>query len=411
MKEETGVQKLVRTLRARAPDDAAELLAGESPEFIRDTLKLLPDGHARKVAEHLPLHVLPISSHGHGRDFAIPESLVAVMDPIPGSVPVGTTVAAAVEAVRRAEVPTELTYLYVTDEGNKLLGLVVLRDLMLSEPESIVDQIMLPRPFALNVGLSLSNACKAAVRRHYPVYPVVDAENRLLGQVRGWRLFEQQIIEISAQSGQMVGVQKEERSFTPLCSAFLKRHPWLQLNLVTAFMAAFVVSSFTGTIEKIVALAAFLPVLAGQSGNTGCQALAMTLRGLALGDVDKRPKLHLVMREGALGIANGVLVGLVAAAAMWFYASRQPESAAQAPMLALVILLAMSGSCLMSGISGVLIPLGLRRIGADPAVASAIFLTTVTDIVGMGLMLGLATMLVLYQGASGDASLGVEAIS
>ncbi|MER9207480.1 MULTISPECIES: magnesium transporter [unclassified Mesorhizobium] len=395
MNEETGVQKLVRTLRARAPDDAAELLARESPEFIRDTLKLLPDGHARKVAEHLPQHMRPISSHDGDMGFAIPESLIEVMDPIPASVPVGTTVAAAVEAVRGAQVPTELTYLYVTDKGNKLVGLAVLRDLMLSEPDAIVDHIMLPRPFALYVGLSLSNACKAAVRRHYPVYPVVDAENRLLGQVRGWRLFEQQIIEISAQSGQMVGLQKEERSFTPLFSAFLKRHPWLQLNLLTAFMAAFVVSSFTGTIEKIVALAAFLPVLAGQSGNTGCQALAMTLRGLALGDVDKRPKLHLVMREGALAAANGALVGVVAAAAMWFYASRQPESAAQAPMLALVILLAMSGACLMSGISGVLIPLGLRRVGADPAVASAIFLTTVTDIVGMGLMLGLATMLVL----------------
>ena len=197
----------------------------------------------------------------------MPELLIELMDPISASVPVGTTVAAAVEAVRRAQVPTELTYLYVTDEGNKLVGLVVLRDLMLSEPDAIVDQIMLPKPFALNVDLPLSNACEAAVRRHYPVYPVVDAENRLLGQVRGWRLFEQQIIEISAQSGQMVGVQKEERSFTPLFSAFLKRHPWLQLNLLTAFLAAFVVSSFTGTIEKIVALAAFLRFWPGRAGT------------------------------------------------------------------------------------------------------------------------------------------------
>ncbi|SIT54940.1 Magnesium transporter [Mesorhizobium prunaredense] len=394
MRQENDVEKSVRTLRARAPDDAAELLARESPEFIRDVLKLLPDTHARKVAEHLPPDMRPIKPHSDGKDIMVPGSVVELMDPIPASVPVGTTVAAAVEAVRRAQVPTELTYLYISDEGDKLVGLVVLRDLMLSEPAATVDQIMLPKPFALHVDMPLGEACKAAVRRHYPVYPVVDVENRLLGQVRGWRLFEQQIIEISAQPGQMVGVQKEERSFTPLFSAFLKRHPWLQLNLLTAFMAAFVVSSFTGTIEKIVALAAFLPVLAGQSGNTGCQALAMTLRGLALGDVDKRPKLHLILREGVLGIANGVLVGLVAAAAMWFYASRQPESASQAPTLALVILLAMSGSCLMSGISGVLIPLGLRRVGADPAVASAIFLTTVTDIVGMGLMLGLATMLV-----------------
>jgi magnesium transporter len=111
--------------------------------------------------------------------------------------------------------------------------------------------------------------------------------------------------------------------------------------------------------------------------------------------VDKRPKLGLVLKEGLLGVANGLLVGLVAAAAMWFYALQQPETASQAPMLALVILLAMSGACVVSGVAGVMIPLTLRRIGADPAVASAIFLTTITDIIGMGLMLALATVLVL----------------
>lgn len=395
MREEKDLQKLVRTLRARAPNDAAELLVLESPELIRDALELLADNHAQRVAEHLPAELRPFDLHSEGKDQVIPGSVAELMDPVPASVPIGTTVAAAVEAIRRAEVPTDVTYLYVTDEGDKLVGLVVMRDMLLAGPDATVDQIMLPKPFTLHIELPLSEACKAAVRRQYPVYPVVDGENRLLGQVRGWRLFEQQVIEISAQPGQMVGVQKEERAFTPLLSAFAKRHPWLQLNLLTAFLAAFVVGSFTGTIEKIVALAAFLPVLAGQSGNTGCQALAITLRGLALGDVDKRSKLNLVLREATLGLSNGLLVGLVAAAAMWFYASRQPEAAAQAPMLAFVILLAMCGSCVMSGISGVLIPLGLRRVGADPAVASAIFLTTITDIVGMGLMLALATTLVL----------------
>jgi len=395
MRDNNELQKLVRNLRARAPDDAAELLARESPELIRETLDLLPGGHAQKVAEHLQLQMRSIKPPAEGKDLAVPSSVAELMDPIPACVPVGTTVAVAVEAIRRAHLPSEVTYLYVTDRDERLVGLVVIRDLMLAAPDGMVDELMLPKPFAIHIDLPLEAACKAAVRRHYPVYPVVDSDNRLLGQVRGWRLFEQQIIEISAQPGQMVGVQKEERAFTPLFSAFLKRHPWLQINLLTAFLAAVVVGSFTGTIEKVVALAAFLPVLAGQSGNTGCQALAITLRGLALGDVDKRPKLHLVLREATLGIANGLIVGLVAAAAMWFYASRQPEAAAQAPMLALVILLAMCGSCVMSGVAGVLIPLGLRRVGADPAVASAIFLTTITDIVGMGLMLALATTLVL----------------
>jgi magnesium transporter len=395
MTDERDLQKLIHTLRARAPDDAAELLAREPPKLVHEALLLLPDNLARRIAEHLPPQLQLFQLSAAGKDAPLPGSVAELMDPVPASVSAGVTVADAIEAVRRAAVPTDVTYLYVTDEGDRLIGLVVMRDLVLAEPEATVDQIMLPEPFRLSVDLSLSEACKQAVRRHYPVYPVVDAKGRLLGQVRGWRLFEQQVIEISAQPGQMVGVRKEERTFTPLPAAFFKRHPWLQLNLLTAFVAAFVVGSFTGTIEKIVALAAFLPVLAGQSGNTGCQALAITLRGLALGDVDKRPKLNLVLKEGLLGVANGLLVGLVAAAAMWFYALQQPETASQAPMLALVILLAMSGACVVSGVAGVMIPLVLRRIGADPAVASAIFLTTITDIIGMGLMLALATVLVL----------------
>jgi magnesium transporter len=386
---------LIHTLRARAPDDAAELLAREPPELVREALLLLPDNHGRRIAEHLPPQLQLSGPSAPGEDAPAPGSVAELMDPVPASVPLGVTVAAAIEAVRGAGVPTDVTYLYVTDGNDRLVGLVVMRDLVLAEPGETVDQIMLPQPFRLSVDLPLAEACKAAVRRHYPVYPVVDAAGRLLGQVRGWRLFEQQVFEISAQPGQMVGVQKEERTFTPLPQAFLKRHPWLQLNLLTAFVAAFVVGSFAGTIEKIVALAAFLPVLAGQSGNTGCQTLAITLRGLALGDVDKRPKLGLVLKEGALGIINGVLVGLVAAAAMWLYALRQPETASQAPMLALVILLAMAGACVVSGVAGVMIPLTLRRIGADPATASAIFLTTITDIIGMGLMLALATALVI----------------
>lgn len=392
---EKDIQKLVHTLRARAPDDAAELLAREPPERVQEAILLLPDNHARRIAEHLPPQLQLFGFPATGKDASIPGSVAELMDPVPASVSAGVTVAAASEAVKKAVVPTDVTYLYVTDQNERLVGLVVMRDLVLADPEETVDQIMLAQPFRFSIDLPLSEACNAAVRRHYPVYPVVDAEGRLLGQVRGWRLFEQQVFEISAQPGQMVGVQKEERTFTPPSAAFFKRHPWLQLNLLTAFVAALVVGSFAGTIEKIVALAAFLPVLAGQSGNTGCQALAITLRGLALGDVDKRPKLNLVLKEGVLGFANGLLVGLVAAAAMWFYASQQPATAPQAPMLALVILLAMVGACIVSGVAGVMIPLTLRRIGADPAVASAIFVTTITDIIGMGLMLALATMLVL----------------
>lgn len=395
MAAEMDLHELARTLRARAPEDAAALLADQPQGRVREALELLPDDFARRVAEHLPAPLQAVEPGAKAGESTVPGSLEELMLPVPVRVETGTTVAAAVDTLRHVDVPTEVTYLYVTDGAGKLVGLTVMRDLLLAAPDARIDEIMLPEPFALDIEMPLTEACKAAVRRHYPVYPVVDADGRLLGQVRGWRLFEQQVIEISAQPGQMVGVRKEERVDTPVLSSFTKRHPWLQLNLLTAFMAAFVVGAFAGTIEQIVALAAFLPVLAGQSGNTGCQALAITLRGIALGDFDKRSRLRSVAKEAALGVGNGVLTGLVAAAAMWFYASRTPEAAPQALVLALVIVLAMTGSCLMSGISGVLIPLVLRRLGADPAVASAIFLTTITDIVGMGLMLALATSLVL----------------
>jgi magnesium transporter len=207
--------------------------------------------------------------------------------------------------------------------------------------------------------------------------------------VKGQVLFEQQAFEISAQAGSMVGVEKEERLATPWPRSWLMRHPWLQLNLLTAFIAAAVVGVFEQTLAQIVVLAVFLPVLAGQSGNTGCQALAVTLRGMTLGELRADKTVQLVAKEALLGALNGFVVGLVAGAAMWFYAGSQGNP--QAIQLGVIVAIAMSIACMVSGISGALIPLTMKRLGADPATASSIFLTTATDVVSMGAFLGLAT--------------------
>ncbi len=224
--------------------------------------------------------------------------------------------------------------------------------------------------------------------RHYPVYPVCADDGTLLGLVRGQTLFEAKAFEITAQAGSMVGVEREERISTPLWRAFRFRHPWLQLNLLTAFLAGAVVALFQGTIDQLVILAAFLPVLAGQSGNTGCQALAVTLRGITLGEIRDGDGMKLVTKEGVLGALNGGPVGLIAGVAMYITATGQQSP--NALMLALVVFLAMVGSCTVSGICGAMVPLTLKRYGADPATASSIFLTTATDIFSMGLLLGLA---------------------
>jgi magnesium transporter len=206
-------------------------------------------------------------------------------------------------------------------------------------------------------------------------------------------LFEEQAFEISAQAGRMVGVDKEERLGTPWPRSLLFRHPWLQLNLLTAFAAAAVVGVFQQTLDEMVILALFLPVLAGQSGNTGCQALAVTLRGMTLGELKTGAERPLVAKEALLGLLNGSLVGVTAGLGMFVVASAQQNP--NAFLLGLIVFLAMIGSCVISGLSGALIPLGLRRLGADPATASSIFLTTATDVASMGLFLTLATLLLL----------------
>jgi magnesium transporter len=241
--------------------------------------------------------------------------------------------------------------------------------------------------------MPIIDALRQVLVRHYPVYPVCDEHGRLVGIVRGQTLFEQQAFEISAQAGSMVGVEKEERLSTPWPRSLRSRHPWLQLNLLTAFVAAAVVGFFQDTIDKLVVLAVFLPVLAGQSGNTGCQALAVTLRGMTLGELEVGKARALVLKEAWLGLLNGTLVGISAAIGMFVVASSQGNP--HVWFLSLVTLLAMIGSCIASGISGAVVPLTLKRLGADPATASSIFLTTATDVASMGLFLGLATWLVL----------------
>jgi magnesium transporter len=391
MNDQSDIASLVRAVRARVPMDAAQMLAKETPERIWAVLADLPQTLGDRIKAYLPPELQPPATDSLAE--VVENTVGEIMDPALALLPQTTTVQEAIAFLRTHETPQQITYLYVIDAEDKLIGLIVIRDLILAKPHQTLTEVMLPAPFALTRDMTLDDAVKAAIHRHYPVYPVVDPDGHVVGVVRGWRLFERQAIEISAQSGQMVGVDKEERLYTGIWSAFKMRHTWLQVNLMTAFAAGFVVSLFGGTITQIVALAAFLPILAGQSGNTGCQALAITLRGITLGDMDGHPARKLVAKELTLGAMNGLLTGIVAGAAMWWSAGGSGND--QAVVLGFVILLAMTGACMAAGLFGVLVPLTLRRFGADPCTASSIFLTTGTDIAGMGLMLALATMLVL----------------
>jgi len=392
---------LSEELNALAPAEAAARLAEETDERAARALSLLNPAAAADILGNLTEErrngIIAAAPDGRGEQWRVDlqydeDSVGRLMERPAGVFRPETTVAEAVERLRELVQRTFITYVFVTDAGGRLVGVLAFRELLFARPEQRLEEIMLRDPFSLKPDAPLVDAMRTVVTRHYPAYPVTDAEGRLVGMVRGQALFERQAYEISAQAGSMVGVEKEERVGTHWLRSFKFRHPWLQLNLLTAFVAAAVVGIFQDTIDRVVVLAAFLPVLAGQSGNSGCQALAVTLRGITLGDLRNVRTRRLVLKEAWVGLLNGLLVGLVAGAGMWFYARSQHNGSAV--VLGLVVWFAMTASCAISGVAGALVPLILRRLGADPATASSIFLTTATDVCSMGLLLALATALV-----------------
>jgi magnesium transporter len=320
------------------------------------------------------------------------DAIGRMMEPVVAAFPPGQTVGETVDHLRERVKTSFITYVYVVDADDRLLGIVTMRDLLFNDAASTLEQVMLRNVFALRADTPLMDAMKLVLDRHFPIYPVLDEHGRLAGLVRGQTMFEAQAIEISMQAGTMVGLEKEERLSTPVLRSLQMRHPWLQLNLLTAFLAAAVVGFFQETIDRLVILALFLPVLAGQSGNTGCQALAVTLRGMTLGEMKKGAERPLIGKETWLGMANGAGVGLMAALGMYITAVGQHQD--QPFTLAFVVFAAMVFSCIASGLSGVLVPMALKRFGFDPATASSIFLTTATDCVSMGTLLLLATIMV-----------------
>lgn len=376
-------------LETRSPAEGVTVLEALNPMVAQQVLHEMQEQHRCQIIAAAPIE--KARQWMHNRQY--PEDSVGwLMEPPVAVFRPTMSVRDTIEALRKLTKRAFITYGYVTDEQNRLLGVLVFRDLMLGSPEAPLSEVMYKSIFALQPEMALTDAMKAAVNRHIPVYPVCDAEGRLLGLVRGQNLFEARAIEISAQAGSMVGVEKEERLSTPVIRSLKFRHPWLQINLLTAFVAAAVVGLFEHTLDRLVILAAFLPVLAGQSGNTGCQALAVTLRGMTMGDLGEGDEKRLVMKEGVLGLFNGMLVGVSAALGMFVYA--RMENNPNALVLSGVVWLSMVASCVTSGLCGALIPLTLRKCGADPATASSIFLTTATDVVSMGVFLGLATVLV-----------------
>jgi magnesium transporter len=368
----------------------ALVLARENPAIADDILWEFPPERREAILAAAPADQREQWKRNHAY---ADDTVGKLMEPPLAVLRPDTTVGEAIERLRPLVKRTLVTYGWVVDATGTLIGVLVFRELLFATSrDQPISELMVPNPFSFAPELELTEAMREALNRHYPVYPVCE-RGKLVGIVRGETIFEQQAFELSAQPGAMVGVEKEERLATPWPRSLKFRHPWLQLNLVTAFAAAAVVGAFQSTLDQLVLLAVFLPVLAGQSGNTGCQALAVALRGITLGELEPGQSRRVISKEALLGFLNGALVGTTAGIGMFIFATTQGNP--DRLLLAVAVLCAMIGSCTVSGIAGATIPLVLRRLGADPATASSIFLTTATDVVSMGLFLSLATVLVL----------------
>ena len=398
---EPELRELFTKVVERDPREAAKMLEPYPDEFVVQMLELLNPASALKILQRFdpPRRetILATASAEDTRQWmrnqTYPERTIGrLMQPPLAVFSPQTTVAEATEQIRRLARKTIITYAFVTDEQEKLLGVVVMRDMLLAQSSQRLEEIMLTNPFYLTPEMSLPEAMRAVLVRHYPVYPVCEKTGRLIGLLRGQMLFEAEAIELSAQPGEMVGVEREERLTTPWLRSLKFRHPWLQVNLFCGLLAALVVGFFQETIDHVIALAVFLPVLIGQAANTGVQALAVCLRGMTLGDLRSGRERMLLIKEMSLGTLNGALTGVTGGIAMFIFATMVKSPLAL--VLSFVVFLAITISCCFSGVAGAMVPLALRRFGADPAIASSIVVTTFTDVGCLLVFLGLAAWLI-----------------
>lgn len=291
-----------------------------------------------------------------------------------------------IRSIAKKKVPA--SYVYVVDAEHRLVGVMNMRDLMLAQENDPLEAVMQKEVFKVHAFMDREEIANALSDRNYLAAPVVDREGYLLGVVHTDELIEHVQEEASEDLQKMVGAGGDEWPFSPIGFSLRKRLPWLHVNLATALIAASVISLFEGLIAKITILAVFLPVVAGQGGNAGAQSLALVIRGLVMREIPPHKVQRFVLKEGGIGLMNGLIVGGVAAAVTWIWNGN--------PFLGLVIGLAMVVNLVVAGLSGALIPIAMKQMGLDPAQSSSIILTTVTDIVGFFSFLGLALLFQSY---------------
>lgn len=275
-----------------------------------------------------------------------------------------------------------ITYLYVLDGAKRLVGVVPLRELVFRRPERRVREIMSSEVKHVWVDADQETIARMFQHYHYLAVPVLDRERRLVGIVSASQVMDVLRSEATEDMQLMVGLSGEERARTPWKVSFPRRLQWLTINLVTAFLAGGVVGFFESTIAKWTALAIFLPIVAGQGGNAGIQTLTVIIREMALGEMKPGDGWRVLGKETLLGVLNGIAIGIIVGIAGYFWKG--------SIALGVIVAVAMLLNMLAAALAGVMVPFTLRALRIDPALASGILVTTVTDVAGFLFFLGLA---------------------
>ncbi len=389
----------MESLSELGPERGATLLAGRSAEEIARLVQEIPSDDAAALIDHLPEELSnEVLELMRRRESGQVESLLdyaertagRIMNPNVFALSEDLTVAEAVSALQSAINVEMVFYLYVVDGRRHLVGVTSLRRLLLVAPETPLKRIMTPDVFSVRVDTDQEEAARLVASYNLLAIPVVDEENKLAGVITVDDVIDVLKDEATEDLYRLAGVSGDERVETPAWEALKKRLPWLGVNLGTAFLAASVVAAFETTISQATALAVFMPIVAGMGGNAGTQTLTVIVRGLALGELSGANARKALFKEVAIGLGNGVALGVVAAIVAWVTKGN--------PVLGLLLGMAMVCNMLVASTAGTLVPLGLKAMKVDPALASSVFITTFTDVVGFASFLGLATIFLRYLG-------------
>jgi magnesium transporter len=352
-------------------DDMLEFVE-HVPEERRDAVRALLPLDRRDELRHAELY--PESSAGR----AMTTLYIALDEKM--------TAQEAIDSIRAAgDVSESILYLYVVDELRRLRGVVPIRRLVASPPERSCADLMIQEPLSIHPEADQEEVARLVARYDLLAIPVTDADGTMLGVITVDDVIDVITEEATQDMYHLAGLSEADRVFSPIRVSISKRLPWMLANLVTAFLAAWVVGLFEQTLEQLVALALFLPVVGGMAGNGGVQALTVITRAIALGEIEFSSGVRAIGKEVAVGLVIGATTGLLAAGVAFLWQG--------SPTLGAVLFLAMVATMSIGGLLGAAVPLALKAVGQDPALGAGVIVTTFTDAFGFFTFLGIATLM------------------